>query len=57
LSSAYLLLFSARSFWIKPREGEEGGLEPVADLKLCSLRKSDKETFVGDDEYSMVMAG
>ena len=57
MSSAYLLLFSARSFWIKPREGEEGGLEPVADLKLCSLRKSDKETFVGDDEYSMVMAG
>jgi hypothetical protein len=42
---------------MKPREGEEGGLEPVADLKLCSSRKSDKETFVGDDEYSMVMAG
>ena len=29
----------------------------MADLKLCSLRKSDKETFVGDDEYSMGMAG
>ena len=42
---------------MEPREGEEGGLKPVADLKLCSSRKADKETFVGDDEYSMGMAG
>ena len=41
---------------MEPREGEEGGLTPVADLKLCSSRKSDKETFVGDDEYSMGMS-
>ena len=41
---------------MEPREGEDGGLTLVADLRLCSSRKADKETFVGDDEYSMGMS-
>jgi hypothetical protein len=42
---------------MEPREDEEDGRKPVADLKLCSSRKTDKETFVGHDEYSMGMTG